>query len=147
MIVVYLVENKNCRFISTSKVFQRIVDDLDLLLEVGMRDVNDMQQEVSLAHLVERRLERVDQVGRQLADEPHRVGEQERQITDDNLSDGRVEGCKELVLSKDITLGQEVHQRRLAHVGIAHECRAYEPSAVLSLGALLPVDLSQAFLE
>ena len=142
-----LVEHHHLRFVGTAEVFQRGVDHLYLLLEVGMRDVDDMHQQVGLAHLVESRLERVDQVGGQFADEAHCVGQEEGQVLDDHLAHRRVECGEEFVLCEDVALGQEVHDGRLAHIGIAHEGHADESAAVLALCRLLLVDLLQALFE
>ena len=77
---------------------------MDLLLEVRVRDIHDMKEQVCLARLIEGALETVHQIRRQLADESHRIRQQEGQIVDDHLTDGSIEGGKELVLSKHLTL-------------------------------------------
>ena len=106
-----------------------------------------MYQQVCLPHLVEGRLKGIDQVGGQLADEPYRIGKQERQVVNHHLADGGVEGGKEFVLGKDITLRQEVHHRRLPHVGIPDECHTDQPSTVLTLGGLLLVNLHETLFQ
>ncbi len=106
-----------------------------------------MQQEISLASLVERTLERVHQVGRQLAYESYGVGKEEGQIVNHHLSYGSVECGKEFVLGEHLTLGKEVHDGGLAHVGVAHERHTNHSATVLALGVLLLVNLSKAFLQ
>ena len=68
-------------------------------------------------------------------------------LVDDDLAHCGVQRGKELVLREDLALGQQVHQRGLAHVGISHQCHADEPSAVLALGAFLFVYLCQALFQ
>ena len=106
-----------------------------------------MEQEVGLAHFVKGRLERVDQIGGELADEPDRVGKEERQIADDDLAHRGIESGKQFVLGKDLALGQQVHQSRLAHIGIANQSHTDETPPVLALGRFLLIYLGQATLE
>ena len=112
-----------------------------------MRDVYDVYQQVGFAHLVERRLEALHQVGRQLADKTDGVGQQEGQVVNGHLAHGGVERGKELVLGKDVTLRQQVHHRRLAHIGIAYQGHTYQPATVLALRGLLLVNILEALLE
>ena len=112
-----------------------------------MADIDDVEEEVGLAHLVERALEGIDEVGGQLADEAHGVAEQEGQVINDDLADGRVEGGEEFVLGKHLTLGEQVHQGTLADVGVADERHAYHLAAIAALGGLLLVDFREALLE
>ena len=63
VVIVNLVEDNHARFVGTSQVFQRLVYDVYLFLKVGMGDVYHVQKQVGFAHLVERRLKRVDQIG------------------------------------------------------------------------------------
>ena len=95
-----------------------------------MRDVDNMQQQVGLACLVEGAFERVYQVGRQLADKSYCV-----------------ESGEEFVLGKDLALGEQVHNGALAHVGVADKGHTDESAAVLALSGLLLVYLGQAFFE
>ena len=112
-----------------------------------MRDVYHVQQQVSLARLVERRLERVDQVGGQLAYEADGVGKQERQVVYHHLAHRGVERGEQLVLGEHLALCEHVHDGRFAHVGISHERHTYGASAVLALSAHLLVNLHEALLE
>ncbi len=54
------------------------VDGRDLLVAIRVRGIDDVQQQVGLAGLGERRPERGDEVVRQIADEPDGVGEDDR---------------------------------------------------------------------
>ena len=106
-----------------------------------------MQKQVGLTHLVQCALEGIHQIGGQLAYESHCVREQEGQVVHNDLAHRGVECGKELVFGKHLTLGQEVHERTLAHIGIAHECHTNHASAVASLCSLLPVNIGQSLLE
>ena len=106
-----------------------------------------MHQQIGLAHLVERRFERLDQLGRQFADEPDRIRKQERQVVEDHLADRGVERGEELVLGKNLALRNQVHQRRFADVGIAHQRNADHRTAVGTLDRHLTVDFPQVLLE
>ena len=75
------------------------LDRLDLLLGLGARGVDDVEQQVGLAGLFERGLERGDQVVRQVADEADRVGEQHVPAAPELPAPGAgVERGEELVL-------------------------------------------------
>ena len=112
-----------------------------------MRDVDHMHQQVGFAHLVERRFERLDQLGGQFADESHGIGQQEREVVENHLAHRRVECCKEFVLGKHLAFGDQVHQRGLAHVGIAYQRHTHHRTAVRALHGHLTVDFLQILLE
>ena len=112
-----------------------------------MRDIHHVHQHVGLAYLVEGRLERVDKVSWQLADEADGVGEQDGQVVDGNLAHGGVEGGEKLVLGKDVAFAEQVHYRALAHVGVSHQGHAGELAAVFALDGLLLVDGGQLLLQ
>ena len=86
-------------------------------------------------------LEGVDKVGWQFADESDSVGEQKRKVVDYHLAHRGVERGKQLVLGKYVRLAEQVHKRRLAHVGVAHERDARQLAAVFTLYRFLPVDV------
>ena len=92
------------------------------LLGLGARGVDDVEQQVGLAGLFERGLERGDQRVRQVADEADRVGEQDLAAAPEPpLAGAGVERGEELVLDQDAGVGQGVHQGALAGVGVADE--------------------------
>ena len=142
-----LVEHKKHGFVGAAEVGERFVDHFNLFREVGVRHVHDVDKDISLAHLVERAFEGVHEVGGQFADKAHGVGQEERQVVDDDLAHGGVERGEEFVFSKDLSLGEEVDERGLAHIGVAHEGCAYEPPAIFALRGFLPVDVGEALLE
>ena len=142
-----LIKDRDDGLVCTADVGQGALYDFDLLLKGGMRDVDDMHQKIGFANLVEGGLERLDEFGRQLADEAHRVGEEEGQVVDDHLAHGGVEGGKELVFGKHVAFTKQVHEGRLAHVGITYERHADHLTPVAPLSGLLPVYLFQLTFE
>ena len=107
-----------------------------------------MQEQVGLAGLLERRLERGDQRVRQVADEPDGVREQDVPAAPELPALGPgVERGEELVLGQDVGVGQGVHQRGLAGVGVADQPdrRHVAPAGDLALAAVL--DLAELLLE
>ena len=94
----------------------------DLALGLGAGGIDDVQEQVGLAGLLERGLERRDQGVRQVADEADRVGEQGLAAAAEPPAAGAgVERREQLVLDQDAGLGQRVHQRALAGVGVADQ--------------------------
>ena len=108
-----------------------------------MRNIDDMHQQVRFTHLIQSRFKRFDQFGRQLTDKADRVGQQERQIVDNHLSDSRIECREQFVLGKHFALTKQVHQCGLSDIGITDQCHADHLSAVLPLHAFLLIDLDQ----
>ena len=103
--LVNLVEHHDHLLVaSITHLLQSAVYHLDLFLELGMGNVHDVNEDVTVTHLVKRTLERLHQMGRQFADEADGVGQQEGQIGDDDLAHRRVEGGEEFVLGKDLAL-------------------------------------------
>ena len=106
-----------------------------------------MHQQVGLAHLVECRFERVNEVGGQFADKSHGIGQQERQVLHHHLAHRGVESGEEFVLGEHLAFCQQVHHSRFPHVGISHESHADESSAVLSLCGFLLVNFHESLLQ
>ena len=75
-----LVEYQKYGLVAGAYLLQRLFHDGDLLLEARMRNVDHMQQQVGLAHLVQRAFERIHQVGRQFTDKTDRIRQQEGQM-------------------------------------------------------------------
>src|SRR5690606_1473676 len=103
-----------------------------------------------LADLLERRPEGGDELGREVVDESHRVGEQNLPSTRQLDSSGRrVERGEELVLGEDLGTRNRVEQRALAGVGVADQRddrdRCLPPALAVTLAMLvylgeLPLD-------
>ena len=96
-------------------------------LSVG---VDDVQDQVGEDGLLERRLERLDQLVGQLLDEADGVGQQEVAAGELEGAGGRVEGVEEPVPHPDLGPGQRVEQGRLAGVGVAGERDARQRGAL-----------------
>ncbi len=70
-----------------------------MLLEVAVGRVDDLDQDVRPVDLLEGRPERVDELVRQLVDEPDRIGHDRRlAVAQLDLAAGRVERGEQLVL-------------------------------------------------
>ena len=110
-----------------------------------MRDIYDVQQQVGLAYLIQGRFKRVYQISGQLAYEPNRIRQKERQILNDDLAHRSVQRSEQLVLRKDFTFGKQRHQSGFSDIGISHQCHTYQTTAILALGGLLLVNLCQTF--
>ena len=106
-----------------------------------------MHEQVGFARLVEGRFERLDEVGREFANEADGVGQQEGQVAHHDFAHRRVEGGEELVFGKDVAFGQQVEEGRFSDVGVADERHAHHFAAILSLGAFLLVDFGESFFE
>ena len=101
-----------------------------------------------LAHLLEGRREGLDQLGRQLLDEPDRVGEDD-QLAGRQLETpgGGVQGGEEQVVGEHLAVGEDVEQRRLACVRVPDQ-RARRERNIGPRGAprtALPFDHHEAF--
>ena len=112
-----------------------------------MGDVHDVNEDVGFPHFVERTLEGFDELGGEFADESDGVAQKERDVLDDDLPDGGVEGCKEFVFSENVGLCKQVHKGAFTHVRVADQGETDHLSAVSALGAHLPVHLGKLFLE
>src|SRR5256886_5269617 len=98
---------------------QYLADRADLLLRVGVRPVDDVYDQVSLADLLQRGAERLDELVRKVPDEPDGVGERvDPPVAGTGPAGGRVEGGEQRVLHQDTGPGQPVEQAGLAGVGV-----------------------------
>jgi len=101
-----------------------------------------MDQQVGVDHDVERRTECLDQLMGQLSDEADRVGQEDRLATGKLEAPGRgVERGEEPVLDEHAGIGHSVQERRLAGVGVAHDCHRPVAGAAAPLrlgGPVLP---------
>ena len=106
-----------------------------------------MHQQICLACFIERALKRFHQVGGQFSDKAHGVGQEERQIFDDDFAHGGIKRGKQFVLCKHFALGQKIYQRAFAHIGIAHQGHTNESAAIFALCGFLLVDFRQSLLK
>ena len=108
-------------------------------------------QDVGPVDLLERRPERVDELVRQLVDEPDRVGhDRGLAVAELDLAARRVERREELVLGLgDLAADERVEQRGLAGVRVADDAdgRPQPPVAAARRGLALLADLLDALLH
>ena len=87
------------RLVARPELVEDGLDGRPVLVEVRVRGVDDLDQDVGPVDLLERRPERVDQLVRQLVDEAHGVGDDRRlAVAELDLAAGRVERREQLVL-------------------------------------------------
>ena len=141
-----LVQDEDRRVVGQPELFEDRLDGRDLHLGLGAGGVDDVQEQVGLAGLLERRLERGDQRVRQVADEPDGVGEQDvaaaRGTASLRVRVSRV--AKSLSSTSTPGVGQGVHQRALAGVGVADERDGRRVAPAGDLALLAGLDLARA---
>jgi hypothetical protein len=111
---------------------------------VRCRGIDDVQDQIGEAGLLERGPERVDELMRKLADEADRVADEIGAATDVELACGRVEGLEQPVADDDLAAAERVQQRRLAGVRVSGE-RHLRKMGAIALGALRGTGLLDAF--
>ena len=131
-----LVEHEQPGPLARSDLVEDVVDraqhqDHLVLVHRGVDDVDD---QVGEARLLERRAERVDELVGQLADEADRVGQEIRTAVEAHRAGVRVERVEQPVAHTDGRARERVEQRRLAGVRVAGE-RDLRQVAALALGA------------
>src|SRR5258708_2741099 len=145
-----LVVDEDLRHLGRADLFEHRVHRGDLLVALLARAVHHVQEEIGLDGLFQRRLERIDERVRQVADEPDRVRERDaRVVAEIDAARGRVERGEELVGDEGLGAGDAIEERGLAGVGVTHErhaqdARAHAPGALR--GALL-AHLADALLQ
>ena len=113
-----------------AELLQGAGGDVHVHLVVRIRAVDDLENQVGIDRLLERRAEGVDEVVRQVVDEADGVGQEKVAVAArGDLPDGGVEGREEHVLHHDFLflirtagLEESVHERRFAGVRVADEC-------------------------
>ena len=145
--LVYFIVNHDDGFVGGVDVGEGFVDGVDLRLVVGVRDVDDMEEEVGFGDFVEGGFEGFNELRGELADEAYGVGEEEGEIADDDLADGGVEGGEEFVFCEYVGFGEEVEDGAFADVGVADEGHADEGFAVFALEGFLCVEFGELDFE
>ena len=125
-----LIEYQECGLIARAYICEGLLNNGNLILEAWVRDVNDMEQQICLAHLIQCRLKRLDKLRGELADEAYGVGHKEWEVVEYDLAHRGIECRKELILREYLTLRELVHKRRLTHIGITHQCHTHHLSTV-----------------
>src|SRR5690606_33464473 len=117
-----LVVNENHGNVARADLGEHPLDLRDLVDAVGRRGIDHVQQQVRLGGFLERRLEGVDELVREVPDEADRIGQHDeiaRRQPDPARE--RVEGCEQPLGRVGPGPGQAVEQGRLAGVGIADD--------------------------
>ena len=105
-----------------AEVVDELIHHLCLRDPLGVGNVDDVQQKVGILQLLKRRLEGVDELMRQLADEADRVGDDDiERVGDGQQPGGGVERIEQAVIRRNIRAGEGVEQRRFARVRIADD--------------------------
>ena len=119
---VALVKDVHRRHIGGADFLQHAPDGLDMTIALGAGHVDDVQHQVRLGHLLERRAKRRDERVRQPFDEPDRVRqEQPPLVRQAHLPHQRIERHEQRIRRFRRLLRQQVEQRRLAGVRVADE--------------------------
>ena len=117
-----LVPAADHRGLGIGQLADELVHHLDVGLPVRIGGVNDVDQQVGVAQLLQGGPEGVHQMVGQLRDEANRVGQEHRQpIRDLELAGGGVQGVEKPVVGRDVGPGQAVQQGGFARVRIAHQ--------------------------
>ena len=139
-----LVEHEQRRPLARADLLEHAVDGRLALLDPVRARVHDVQQQVGLDHLLERRAKRGDQRVRQLAHEAHGVDQHQLAPRPQlYLAHERVERHEELVRHRSAAARERVEQRGLSGVGVAHQGhhRRLAPRARLAPGQALAADV------
>src|SRR5258708_25804914 len=101
-----------------------------------IRRVDDLDEDVGAVDLLERGPERVDELVRQLVDEPDGVGhDRGLAVTELDLAAGGIQRRKQLVLGlRDLAPDEAIEERRLAGVRVADDADGRDEPAVAAPG-------------
>nr|GFB91236.1 hypothetical protein [Tanacetum cinerariifolium] len=79
------------------------------LFEGRVRNIHDVDEQVGLPNLVQRALKAFDELGRQLANKPDGVGEQEGHVViEHHLAGCGIDGGEKFIFGKDFGLAEQV---------------------------------------
>ena len=93
-----------------------------MVVPVGVRRVNDMNQQVGILQFLQRGLECPHQMVGQLGDKSDGIGQQHFQrVGHLQAAGGGVQGIKQPVIGRDTRAGDAVQQGRFTGVGVAHQ--------------------------
>src|SRR5262245_7975578 len=117
-----LVEDEEPRNFRVPELAEDPLHGRDLGLVSRMRPVHEVDEQVGVLDLLERRTEGVDQVLRQVADEPHRVVDHDLALArQPQPTRRRIERREHPVLDEDLAFRQHVEERALPRVRVADE--------------------------
>ena len=138
---VALVEDVQRRHIGGAHFLQHPPHGLDVPIALRAGRVDDVQHQVRLGHLFERRAKRRDERVRQPIDESDGVGHQQLPLVRQaHLPHQRIQRDEQRVRRFGRLLRQQIEQRRLAGVGVADE-RDERHRGLLAPGARMPPPL------
>ncbi len=119
---VKFIKHLQLRNILGADLLQHRLHLVDVVLARTCGDIDNMQQQVGADSFLQRGLERLDQLVRQMGDESHCIRHDNRaHLFQLQPTQGRVEGGKQLVRGIHLRVRQPVEQGGLARVGIAHQ--------------------------
>ena len=130
---VQLVKHRQHHFVVHADFAQHLVHGFDLMKHLRVRGVDHMDEQIRLDDFFKRGLERLDEVMRKFADEPHRVGEQrELVVRQFELARGRVERGEKFVVRQNARLGEGVDEGGFAGVRVTNQRDQRPPVAAAS---------------
>ncbi len=147
--LVDLVEYQQLRQIAGTDGLQHFVDLQDAFFAQRVCRIDNVQQQIGIARLRQRRAERGDQLVRKITHEADRVGKNRAAARQRNASHGGIERGEQLICHVSLCTGQHVEQRRLAGIGVTDQCNPWQFAAhprTTHLGAL-HLDLFQPLLQ
>ena len=137
-------------FFAQPEVGEDALDGADLLIAIRVARIDDVDEEVRVLHLLERRAKRRDQLFGELANEADGVGDDHLALVGKpQATADRIERREQFVSRERVALGHRVEQRRLARIGVAAD-RDDRQIATLAPAAAQPAivgELGEATLE
>ena len=107
-----LVVNAQAGNLLRAELFDELVHDLRLLEPVRVGNVDDVQQKVGVFEFLERCLEGLDQLVRQLADKADRVGNHDIQrVGHGEKACRRIQRIEQAVIRGNVRAGQRIQER------------------------------------
>ena len=146
--LVDLVEDHQLGHVGRTDFGNHVIDGFDLAVAVGRAGIDHVQQHIGLGRFFQRGLEGLHQPVRQVADEAHRVGQDDVGPRPQMQPPGeRIERGKELVGRQRPRTGEAIEQRGLAGVGVADQRHAQGLAALAgtTARAALAIHLLQPF--
>ena len=147
---VHFIEDGEDGFIDGAEFLEDGEGGLVVLDDVGVGDVEDVDQEIGEDDFFERGLEGFDETVGQAADETDGVGDEELLVAAElKLAGGGVEGREEFIFGENGGAGEGVEEGRFAGVGVADDGGGGDGDALafLALGGALFADVDELALE
>ena len=136
-LIINLIKNIEHRLFETANLFEYFVHRLNLHIDLRVRGIDDVYQQIRFHHFFQRGFKRVDQMVRKFLNKSDRIGHQHRLMVGQlHLSRRWVKRGKQLILHKDVRTGEAIQQRRLPRIRISHN-RHQRPAVTAAPSALL----------